>query len=107
MEMSSNPDPKRNQSSDTSSTTETFTIHYFATASQYTGNHSEQLPAPLPLARLFPVLEERYPGIQERVLRSCGLSLDGEYVDVDVESEGGRVIGAGAEIAVIPPVSSG
>lgn len=98
--MSSN-----SNSADASSTTETFTIHYFATASQHTGKHSEQLPAPLPLARLFPVLEEKYSGIRERVLHSCGVSLDGEYVDV--ESEGGRVIGAGAEVAVIPPVSSG
>lgn len=89
---------------------QTFTIHYFATASAFTSKNTEHLPAPLPLSQLFPLLEERYPGIRERVLCSCGLSLDGEYVDFEEDGkdgDGGRVIAAGAEVAVIPPVSSG
>ncbi|KAJ5224972.1 Homoserine dehydrogenase [Penicillium chermesinum] len=82
-----------------------FTIHYFATASQYTNKNTERLPAPLPLSRLYPLLEERYPGITTKVLGTCSLSLEGDYVDVEEDAE--RVIQAGEEVAVIPPVSSG
>ncbi|KAJ5893132.1 Molybdopterin synthase sulfur carrier subunit [Penicillium tannophilum] len=83
----------------------TFTIHYFATASQFTTKNTESLPAPLPLAQLSPLLEERYPGIRDKVLVSCGVSLDGEYVDVEEDAQ--KIIQAGAEVAIIPPVSSG
>lgn len=99
----------------------TFQIHYFATASSYTGKQTESLPAPLPLSRLFDTLEARYPGIRERVLRCCGVSLGLEYVDVEEaeqlekQREGGKgegdgsvvVIKAGDEVGIIPPVSSG
>lgn len=84
---------------------ETFTIHYFATASQYTSRNTESLPAPLKLSELFGELEQRYPGIVQKVLSSCGVSLDGEYVDV--EADGDVVIQTGGEVAIIPPVSSG
>lgn len=112
--MSHNPEDHQHHHHQQQQPQETFTIHYFATASAYTSKNTESLPAPLPLSQLYRLLEERYPGIKERVLRSCGLSLDGEYVDVDLEQEAeggegreGRVIRAGAEVAVIPPVSSG
>lgn len=87
----------------------TFTILYFASASSYTQKATEQLPAPIHLSDLFSALEARYPGIGEKVLRSCGVSLDGEYVDVDLAGMSGtnRVVGVGAEVAIIPPVSSG
>ncbi|PYH64127.1 MoaD/ThiS family protein [Aspergillus vadensis CBS 113365] len=86
----------------------TFQIHYFASASTYTGKQSERLPAPLPLPRLFDTLESMYPGIKEKVLSSCGVSLGDEYVDVDGEGDGEVVvIKPGDEVAVIPPVSSG
>lgn len=94
----------------------TFTIHYFASAGAYTGKSHEALPAPLPLRRLFDVLEERYPGMKGKVLESCSVSVGLEYVDVDVEdvedpgtssSAGGVVIGVGEEVGIIPPVSSG
>lgn len=86
-------------------TTETtFTIHYFASASQYTNRNTERLRAPLALSQLFTVLEEIYPGIGT-VLKSCAVSLGGEYVDPDEEPE--RSIAAGDEVAIIPPVSSG
>ncbi|KAJ5464453.1 Molybdopterin synthase sulfur carrier subunit [Penicillium daleae] len=82
-----------------------FTIHYFATASQYTSKNTERLPAPLPLSELYPLLEERYPGIREKVLGSCGVSLESEYVDIQEDAD--KVIHAGDEVAIIPPVSSG
>jgi molybdopterin converting factor small subunit len=90
----------------------TFQIHYFASASTYTGKNTEHLPAPLPLSSLFNTLEALYPGIKEKVLVSCSVSLGDEYVDVEVDggAEGsGRsvVIGDGDEVAIIPPVSSG
>ncbi|OJJ51738.1 hypothetical protein ASPZODRAFT_148962 [Penicilliopsis zonata CBS 506.65] len=85
-----------------------FIIHYFSTASSFTGKHSESLPAPLPLSRLFAVLEERYPGITEKVLDSCSVSLGDEYVDVQGNANGNEnVIREGDEVGIIPPVSSG
>lgn len=95
-----------------------FQIHYFSTASSYTSKNTESLPAPLPLSTLFDTLEARYPGIRENVLGSCGVSVGDEYVDVygngqgDGEGaggsgDGGTVIEAGMEVAIIPPVSSG
>jgi molybdopterin converting factor small subunit len=88
-----------------SSSTGAFTIHYFATASQYTSKNTERLPAPLPLSELYPLLEERYPGIREKILGSCGVSLESEYVDVQEDAH--KVIQVGDEVAIIPPVSSG
>ncbi|KAG0152943.1 hypothetical protein PDIDSM_1902 [Penicillium digitatum] len=82
---------------------ETFTIHYFATASQYTSKNTESLPAPLKLSALFGELEQRYPGIVHKVLSTCGVSLNGEYVDVQEDEE--VLIQAGGEVAVIPPLS--
>ncbi|KAH8429104.1 MoaD/ThiS family protein [Aspergillus melleus] len=84
----------------------TFHIHYFSTASTYTGKPTESLPAPLPLSQLFEVLESKYPGMKEKVLSSCSVSLGDEYVDVDGDGNG-VVIEAGKEVAIIPPVSSG
>ncbi|KAL5045053.1 Molybdopterin synthase sulfur carrier subunit [Aspergillus fruticulosus] len=89
----------------------TFQIHYFASASTYTGKNTESLPAPLPLSSLFDTLETKYPGIKEKVLSSCSISLGDEYVDVLSEGEKSGneriLIRDGDEVAVIPPVSSG
>ncbi|GAD98405.1 conserved hypothetical protein [Paecilomyces variotii No. 5] len=93
--------------------TGTFQIHYFATAASFTQKQTESLAAPLPLWKLFSVLEERYPGIREKVLVSCGVSLGMEYVDVEeLEKEGGKegvgegvVIKPGDEVGIIPPVT--
>jgi molybdopterin converting factor small subunit len=88
-----------------------FQIIYFSTASSYTGKQTEILPAPLPLNKLFDLLEERYPGIRGKVLASCAVTLDLEYVEIDdgVEDKD-RVpvmIKPGDEVGIIPPVSSG
>ena len=101
---------------------------YFAAASSYTRKDSDIFTAPLPLSRLFGVLEERYPGIRQQVLRSCAVTVNLEYVEVEVDDnddDGGGggddhrqedrcaeeikelVIQAGDEVAIIPPVSSG
>lgn len=88
-----------------SSPESSFTIHYFAAASQYTAKNTERLPAPTTFSHLFPLLEERYSGIRDAILRSSGVSVDGEYVDLDDEPT--RLIQPGAEVAIIPPVSSG
>jgi len=86
----------------------TFKILYFATAASYTKKEHDLLPAPLPLARLFDLLEERYPGINKAVLSSCAVTLNLEYVDLDAQQDGRPVlILAGSEVAIIPPVSSG
>lgn len=79
---------------------------------------SEFFKAPLPLSDLFAMLEERYPGIKQRVLRSCAVTVNLEYVDVEMNGHSigdheqaggvkGLVIQAGNEVAIIPPVSSG
>ncbi|KAB5580142.1 ribosomal protein S28e-domain-containing protein [Coniochaeta sp. 2T2.1] len=85
-----------------------FNILYFATASSFTKKDHEALPAPLPLSQLFRVLEERYPGMTEKVLKSCLVTVNLEYADVPKgESDEDRTIEEGDEVAVVPPVSSG
>lgn len=85
-----------------------FNLLYFATATSYTGRDYEAFPAPLPLKQLFEQLETRYPGIQAKVLDSCLVTVNLEYVDVPTE-EGTPdvVIQEADEVAIIPPVSSG
>lgn len=108
-----------------------FQILYFAAASSYTRKTSESLPAPLPLDKLFQALEERYAGITAKVLDSCMVTVNMEYVDVPpsksaenskedvvvsgsdsveqkaVQQEQVAMIKEGDEVAIIPPVSSG
>ena len=86
-----------------------FNLLYFASASSYTKKSAEYLEAPLPIAKLFDVLEESYPGIKEKVLSSCAVTVNLEYVDLEDHMEGGisTVIKEGDEVAIIPPVSSG
>jgi molybdopterin synthase sulfur carrier subunit len=89
-----------------------FNILYFAAASSYTKKMSESLPAPLPANQIFDVLDSRYPGIKEKILTSCAVTLNLEYIDVDVDelsdpSISSIIIREGDEVAIIPPVSSG
>ena len=89
-----------------------FTVLYFASASSYTGKTSDTLSAPIPISELFNVLDERYPGFMERVLGSCAVTVNLDYVDLDsasreVDDAEVTVIQEGDEVAIIPPVSSG
>ena len=87
-----------------------FTILYFAAATSFTGRPHDFLSAPLPITKLFDALEEKYAGIGEKVLVSCAVTVNLDYVDLEEErekGEGGLVIGEGDEVGVIPPVSSG
>lgn len=62
-------------------------------------------------SKLFEVLEEKYPGIKNKVLSSCAVTINLEYVDVEEDDDEtpkvARVIQDGDEVAIIPPVSSG
>lgn len=97
-----------------------FNVLYFASAGTFTSREYEALPAPLALDALFDALEERHPGIRDRVLSSCLVTVNLDYVDVpsssaatsapaDAENAGQKVITIreGDEVAIIPPVSSG
>lgn len=88
-----------------------FNLLYFASANTFTGKEFEPLPAPLPLGKLFSMLEERYPSIRSKVLDSCLVTINLSYVDVPEDNdEGGAdepMIKEGDEVAIIPPVSSG
>jgi molybdopterin converting factor small subunit len=86
-----------------------FTILYFGPAENHTSKTSENLPAPLPIAKLFSTLEEKYGGIKANLLESCLVTVNLEYVDVpeDENDESGTIISEGDEVAIIPPVSSG
>lgn len=90
----------------------TFQLLYFASASSYTHRESDTFQAPLPLKDLFSVIESRYSGITENILKSCAVTINLEYVDIDEKSSNGDIhsdiiIQAGDEVAIIPPVSSG
>ncbi|KAL2065002.1 hypothetical protein VTL71DRAFT_4142 [Oculimacula yallundae] len=86
-----------------------FKILYFASASSYSATDSEYLPAPLPIAKLFETLEEKYNGMKSKVLESCLVTVNLEYVDVPegADAESDFIIKEGDEVAIIPPVSSG
>jgi molybdopterin synthase sulfur carrier subunit len=91
-----------------------FKLLYFAAASSFTKTSSENLSAPLPLSELFDVLDKKYPGMRQKVLESCAVTLNLEYVDMEededasgTKKEGGVIIQEGDEVAIIPPVSSG
>ena len=88
-----------------------FTLLYFATAATFTKKSWEHIPAPLELSRLFGTLESRYPGISARVLNSCAVTVNLEYVDLERASNDSNApeltIQDGDEVAIIPPVSSG
>lgn len=87
-----------------------FIILYFASASDYTSKNLEVLPAPLPLSQLFNTLEERYNGMKAKLLESCLVTINLEYVDMPDEATGAEIetaIQEGDEVAIIPPVSSG
>ena len=86
-----------------------FNVLYFASASSFTSKDYDALPAPLPLRSLFDTLEEKYQGIKEKVLSSCLVTVNLDYVDIP-DAEDANVqftIKAGDEVAIIPPVSSG
>lgn len=82
-----------------------FTLLYFASASSYTKKALDYLRAPSSGAKLFDELERMYPGIRDRVLASCALTVNLDYVDLDDPEQ--NIIQAGDEVAIIPPVSSG
>jgi len=87
-----------------------FTLLYFAAATSFTRKQYDFFSAPLPLAELYGVLEKQYPGMKEKVLSSCAVTVNLDYVDVEEETgkgEKGLVIQAADEVAIIPPVSSG
>lgn len=81
-----------------------FKMLYFASASSYTRKQSESLPAPLKISELFSELDKKYPGMKAKVLESCAVTVNLEYVDLE---ESTITIQEGDEVAIIPPVSSG
>ena len=85
-----------------------FNVLYFASASSYTHKPFESLPAPLPLKKLFGLLEEKHEGIKAKILESCLVTINLEYVDIPAEGDdSSKTIEEGDEVAIIPPVSSG
>ncbi|KAL2685069.1 hypothetical protein Neosp_006164 [[Neocosmospora] mangrovei] len=85
-----------------------FNVLYFATASSFTGKDYDALPAAMSLKKLFAELESRYPGIKAKILDSCLVTVNLDYVELSSE-EGvdDTVIQEADEVAIIPPVSSG
>lgn len=86
-----------------------FNVLYFASARSFTGKDYESFPATLTLKNLFSKLESKYPGIQAKILDSCLVTINLEYVDVIMGEEGSEdiEIKEADEVAIIPPVSSG
>ncbi|KAI5466634.1 hypothetical protein BGZ63DRAFT_418401 [Mariannaea sp. PMI_226] len=79
-------------------------VLYFASASSFTGKDYEAIPANLPLKNLFVELESRYPGIKERILDSCLVTVNLDYVDVEgEEGSNDTILREADEVAIIPP----
>jgi molybdopterin converting factor small subunit len=103
-------EPYSNMSKSSKAPAGYFTILYFASASSYTSKDSEFLPGPLQISKLFDMLEARYGGMRLKVLESCLVTVNLEYVDISDEGipgESEMMINEGDEVAIIPPVSSG
>ncbi|GKU04108.1 molybdopterin synthase sulfur carrier subunit [Fusarium langsethiae] len=85
-----------------------FNVLFFASASSFTGKDYDALPATILLSKLFAELENRYPGIKAKILDSCLVTVNLDYVDLPGE-EGAEdtMIREADEVAIIPPVSSG
>jgi molybdopterin converting factor small subunit len=87
-----------------------FTLLYFASSTSFTRKEHDFFPAPLPIAKLFDMLDSKYPGIKSKVLESSAVTINLDYVDVEEElgkGDAGLVIKEADEVAIIPPVSSG
>ena len=88
-----------------------FSLLYFASASSFTKKAWEHIAAPLEAAKLFEVLENKYAGFRKKVLNSCAVTINLEYIDIERDEDDGemlqRIILEGDEVAIIPPVSSG
>ncbi|KAF2815916.1 Molybdopterin synthase sulfur carrier subunit [Mytilinidion resinicola] len=86
-----------------------FALLYFAAASEFTRRSVENIPAPIHATGLFGVIEQRYPGITDKVLSSCAVTVNLQYVDLDGDDAADKdlIIQEGDEVAIIPPVSSG
>ncbi|KAI1752051.1 molybdopterin synthase sulfur carrier subunit [Xylaria castorea] len=89
-----------------------FNVLYFASANSFTSKEYDALPAPLAIGKLFDALEEKHNGIKDKILSSCLVTVNLNYVDVfnkDSDDASGPevVIEEGDEVAIIPPVSSG
>lgn len=82
-----------------------FSILYFASAASFTNKSSDHFAAPLKLSTLFVQLENMYPDINTKILHSCALTVNLEYIDMDADAD--MLINEGDEVAIIPPVSSG
>ena len=52
-----------------------FVVLYFAAATSYTRRSHDFFPSPLPVHQLFDQLEQKYPGIREKVLDSSALTV--------------------------------
>ena len=75
-----------------------FTVLYFASSSSYTRKQHDHFAAPLPMGQLPDLLDKQYPGIKEKVLGSCAVTVNLDYVDIEEEmgkGEHGLVVQAG------------
>ncbi|EXJ83639.1 hypothetical protein A1O1_07263 [Capronia coronata CBS 617.96] len=98
---------------------DTFTLLLFASASTYTGAETLTLPAPSSLRQIFTTLERMYPGFVDKVLKSAAVTVNLEYLDIELDgldpasTDPGSTTGLdmlikpGDEVGIIPPVSSG
>ncbi|KAI1737811.1 molybdopterin synthase sulfur carrier subunit [Xylaria scruposa] len=89
-----------------------FNVLYFASANSFTSKEYDTFPAPLAISKLFDALEEKHSGIKDKILASCLVTVNLNYVDVpNKDNEDAPspevMIEEGDEVAIIPPVSSG
>ncbi|SMR43642.1 unnamed protein product [Zymoseptoria tritici ST99CH_3D1] len=77
-----------------------FTLLYFAASTSYSRKEHDFFQAPLPIAKLFDMLDNQYPGIKSRVLDSSAVTVNLDYVDVEEETgkgDAGLIIKEGDE----------
>lgn len=76
-------------------------VLFFGAAADRTGIRETEIPAEAAtLAELWPLVEERYPGLSP-MRSTLAFAVNGEY------ARGGARVSPGDEVAVLPPVSGG
>lgn len=73
-----------------------FQVLFFASASTFTGVDAITFAAPSTMRQVFAALEREYPGFTEMVLKSAAVTVNLEYVDVDLAAlDAGKDLGVG------------
>lgn len=81
-------------------------VEYYGPSTSFTlGAKSETVDNVQCLDDLFQHWDRNFKGLSEYVRQSCGLTVNLEYIDIELKDQ--IILDKNDEVAIIPPVSSG